>query len=205
MILYPLETISKMGITDILVICGDEHTGGFAKLLGSGKEYGVKFTFRIQDGHGGIADALSLAEDFADGENIAAILGDNIFEDDFSDFAQDFSGGAQIFVKQAKDPTRFGVVEAKNGKVLSIEEKPEKPKSNLVSTGLYFFDSSVFQKIRALSPSKRNELEITDVHRLYLQRGALRATEIFRGWTDAGTHESFFEASRIAREIERGI
>jgi glucose-1-phosphate thymidylyltransferase len=202
MIFYPLETLKKMGITDILVICGDEHTGGFAKLLGSGSEYGVRFTFRVQEGSGGIADALSLAEDFAGGENIAVILGDNIFSEDFSSFAEKFCTGAQLFGKRVSDPGRFGVAEVHNGKVISVEEKPKNPKSDMAITGLYFFDGSVFEKIKKCSPSSRNELEITDVHRMFLSEGKLKICEINGSWTDAGTHESFFEASRIARNIE---
>lgn len=203
MIFYPLETITKMGITDILVVCGDEHTGGFAKLLGSGSEYGVRFTFRVQEGSGGIADALSLAEDFAGNENIAVILGDNIFADDFSAHAKSFLGGAQIFGKKVLDPGRFGVAEVSGGTVTSLEEKPKKPKTDLAITGLYFFDSTVFEKIKNLVPSARNELEIVDVHQQYMDERQLHFAEISGSWTDAGTHESFFEASRIAREMER--
>lgn len=203
MIYYPIETITKMGIEEILIICGNEHVGGFARLLGSGSEFGVKFTFRIQEGEGGIADALSLGEDFANKENVVVILGDNIFEDDFSSQAKNFKNGAHIFLKEASDPERFGVVEIEDEKVVSIEEKPKKPKSNLVATGIYFFDGSVFEKIKNISPSQRGELEIVDVEKQYMEEKNLNASRVSGNWTDAGTHESFFRATEIARKMRK--
>lgn len=202
MIFFPLETIKKMGIEEVLIVCGEEHVGDFAKLLGSGKEFGMQFTFRIQEGSLGIAHALSLAEDFAHGENIAVILGDNIFTDNFRAAAQNFEDGACIFVKEVSDPERFGVVEMQGNQVLSIEEKPEKPKSQHAATGLYFFDASVFHKIKKLSPSARDELEIVDVHTQYLAENKLHAEVVPGHWTDAGTHESFFRASQLVREMQ---
>ncbi|MEI7511179.1 MAG: sugar phosphate nucleotidyltransferase [Candidatus Peregrinibacteria bacterium] len=202
MIFYPIETLQKMGITDLLIICGEEHTGDFAKLLGTGKEWGVQCTFRVQEGSGGIADALSLAESFAGKDPLAVILGDNIFDGDFSDAAEHFVTGAQIFLASVPDPQRFGVAEVDaNGTVLSLEEKPKEPKSSLAVTGLYFFESTVFRAIRNIVPSDRGELEITDVLKKYLSDGSLRATEVSGNWSDAGTHESFFAASALVRKI----
>lgn len=201
MIFYPLDTLLKSGIQDILIVCGEEHAGDFAKLLGDGAEFGARFTFKIQRGSGGIAEALGLAEDFATGKSLAVILGDNIFEDDFSEAARRFENGAHIFVKEVSDPERFGVAEIINGKVLSLEEKPNHPKSNMAVTGLYLFDATVFDKIRKCVPSARDELEITDVEKMFLKTGGLSATPIAGNWTDAGTHESFFRASTLAREM----
>ncbi len=202
MIFYPIETLQKMGITDILIICGDEHAGDFAKLLGTGKEWGVQCTFRVQEGSGGIADALSLAESFAENKPIAVILGDNIFDGDFSDASDQFSVGAQIFLSSVSDPERFGVAEIhETGTVISLEEKPEFPKSSLAVTGMYFFDAEVFRHIRNIIPSERGELEVVDVLKKYLTDGKLYATQIFGNWTDAGTHESFFRASALIRKL----
>jgi len=201
MIFYPLRTILKMGITEILIICGNEHVGDFARLLGSGKDFNADFTFRIQDGARGVADALLLAEKFSGGENLAVILGDNIFLEDFSKLSKKFSGGSQIFLKKTNNAHRFGVAEIKNEKIISIIEKPKNPKSDLAITGIYFFDASVFDKIKSCNFSKRGELEIVDVHKKFLAEKKLSFFEIFEKWTDAGTPESFFKASKIAREI----
>jgi len=200
MIFYPLATLTTMGIEDILIVCGEEHVGDFAKLLGDGAEFGARFTFRIQHGAGGIAEALGLAEDFSGGHNIAVVLGDNIFEDNFAEEAQKFSSGAHVFIKEVPDPERFGVAEMKGNTVISLEEKPEAPKSPYAVTGLYFFDKSVFEKIKKCQPSPRGELEIVDVEKMFLEEGALSASIISGNWTDAGTHESFFRASAIARK-----
>lgn len=200
MIFYPLATVIAMGIQDILIVCGEEHAGDFAKLLGDGSEFGARFTFRIQCGSGGIADALALAEDFAAGQSLAVILGDNIFEDDFSEEVRSFSRGAHIFTKEVPDPERFGVAEMRGKTVISLEEKPQKPKSNHAVTGLYFFDASVFEKIKQCSPSPRGELEIVDVEKMFLEEGGLCASTVCGKWTDAGTHESFFRASSFARK-----
>ena len=152
MILYPLDTLKKVGITEIMIVCGKEHAGHFMNFLGSGKEYGVKLSYALQHGSGGIADALSLTEDFAGEDKIAVILGDNIFEDDFSEDFEDFKSepGAKVFVKEVADPQRFGVAEIKDGKILGIEEKPKNPKSNLATVGLYLYNSDVFAKIKKL-------------------------------------------------------
>lgn len=201
MIHYPIQTLKESGIRDILIISSSEHAGDFMQLLGSGMEFDVKLTYKIQDGAGGIAQALSLAEDFAAGESVAVILSDNIFEKNFSDEAFYFHRGAQIFVKKVEDPTRFGIVEMReDGTVRSVEEKPAFPKSNFAQTGFFFYDNNVFDFIRQLRPSKRGELEITDLNKIYLQRMELKAAEISGMWVDAGTHESLLEAALLAQE-----
>ena len=201
MIYYPVETLKRSGIRDILIVTGAEHAGDFMQLLGSGIDLGVRLTYKIQDGAGGIAQALGLAEDFAHGESIAAILSDNIFEDDFAESVKHFDSGAAIFVKEVENPRRFGVVElGKNGDILSIEEKPDVPKSSLAQTGFYIYDAEVFDVIRGLEPSHRGELEITDVNNIYLRKGKLSAQIVTGMWVDAGTHTSLLEASILAQE-----
>jgi glucose-1-phosphate thymidylyltransferase len=202
MIYYPIETLKNSGIDDILVITSRDHIGSFMQLLGSGSEFGVNFTFRIQEGSGGIAQALSLAEDFAKGESLAVILSDNIFEEDFSEDVLYFTEGAKIFVKEVDDPHRFGVVEMdENGLVKSIEEKPALPKSNFVQTGFAVYDKRVFDIIRTLNPSQRGELEITDVNNTYLKEKKLSASLIHGAWLDAGTHESLLEGGVLLQEL----
>jgi len=201
MIQYPIDTLKRSGIREILIVTGAEHAGDFMALLGSGIDFGVQFTYKVQDGSGGIAQALSLAENFANGEPIAVILSDNIFEEDFSKDVECFEEGAKIFVKRVENASRFGVVETnEEGLVKHIEEKPSIPKSNLAQTGFYLYDGQVFDLIRNLEPSKRGELEITDVNNLYIKKDALHASEISGMWVDAGTHESLLEASILAQE-----
>lgn len=197
MILYPLETLKKSGISEIMIVCGKEHGGHFMSFLGSGKEYGVKLSYALQGEAGGIAEALKLAEDFSDGEKIAVILGDNIFQGDFLKDIKKFEkeNGSKVFVKQVKDPERFGVVEIKNGKITGIVEKPKKPKSNLVTTGFYLYDPDVFQKINKLKPSHRGELEITDVHNMYIKKGKMTYGLVRGFWSDAGTFESLLKVA----------
>ncbi len=205
MIYYPIETLKRSGINDILIISSPEHAGDFMQLLGSGADFDANFTYKIQDGAGGIAQALSLAEDFAQEDSIAVILSDNIFEDSFADDVLYFRKGAQIFVKEVEDPSRFGVVELKeDGTVRSVEEKPAFPKSNFVQTGFYIYDSQVFDFIRQIGPSKRGELEITDVNNLYLDKQQLKARTFGGMWADAGTHESLLEANILAHEAFSG-
>ncbi len=202
MIYYPIQTLKKSGINEILIITTAHQAGDFMKLLGSGRELDVKFTYKVQDGAGGIAQALSLAEEFASNEPIAVILGDNIFENNFSEDIRCFEEGATIFVKTVENPYRFGVVEQdENGDVLSIEEKPSNPKSNLAQTGFAIYDQEVFDIIKTLEPSKRGELEITDINKTYLDKKQLNASEVSGNWIDAGTHESLLEANLIAQEI----
>ncbi len=201
MIYYPIQTLKDSGVRDILIITSALNAGDFLRLMGSGKELGVSLTFKIQDGSGGIAQALSLAESFAGGDSIAMILADNIFESDFSEDVMNFHSGARIFIKQVEDPERFGVVEVDDiGIVRSIEEKPTLPKSNTVQTGFFLYDAKVFDMIREIRPSDRGELEITDVNKLYLEGGTLSASEVLGMWCDAGTHESLLEASILAQE-----
>lgn len=203
MIFYPIQTLLNAGIKDILVVTGQEHAGGFLRLLGSGKAFGCRFAYEVQDEAGGIAQALGLAEDFVDGENCAVILGDNIYEDDFSDQIQNFERerGAHIFLKDIQDAYRFGVAEVNGDQIVNIEEKPKNPKTNFAVTGLYLYDSKVFSVIKTLKPSGRGELEITDVNNHYIQNGTMKFSFIKGDWTDAGTFESLFRANRVARKI----
>ncbi len=201
MVYYPIQTLKDSGVRDILIITSAANAGDFLRLMGSGKELGVNLTFKIQDGSGGIAQALSLAESFAGSDSVAMILADNIFESDFSEDVMNFRSGARIFIKQVDDPERFGVVEVDEvGIVRSIEEKPTLPKSNTVQTGFFLYDAKVFDMIREIRPSDRGELEITDVNKLYLKNGELSASAVHGMWCDAGTHESLLEASILAQE-----
>jgi glucose-1-phosphate thymidylyltransferase len=197
MITYPIQILSKSGIKDILIITGRENCGDFMKLLGSGKDFGCSFTYKIQDEAGGIAQALSLAKDFANEKPIIVILGDNHFEDDIKDDIRNFKEGAKVFLKEVKDAQRFGVAEIKGDKVIGIEEKPEKPKSNLAVTGLYIYDSKVFDIIKTLKPSKRGELEITDVNNFYIKEGKMRFKLLNDFWSDMGTPESLQRTSEF--------
>ena len=201
MIFYPLHTLMETGIRDILIVTGKEYAGGFLKLLGSGREFGCRFTFEVQEEAGGIAHALGLARDFVDGGDAAVILGDNIFEDNLAAAVNHFRSGAHIFLKSIEDAKRFGVAEIKGGKVINVEEKPENPKSNLAVTGFYLFDHTVFDVIQALKPSGRGELEITDVNNHYIKNGKMGYTVLDGHWTDSGTFESLYRANRIARDL----
>lgn len=201
MIQYPLETLMKAGITDFLIIVAPDHAGDFLKCLGSGKEYGCHFTYEIQDKPEGIAQAFLIAEDFIDDANVTLILGDNLYEDDFSEAIQTFEKGGRIFAKKVEDPQRFGVVEFdENNKAISIEEKPKHPKSDYSVTGLYIFDNSVVQKAKDLKFSDRGELEITDINNLFLQEGSLDVAFVEGEWFDTGTFESMHEAITFARD-----
>jgi len=193
MIYHPIEKLISAGITDILIVTGVEHMGDIVTLLGSGKEFGCKFTYKVQDEAGGIAQALGLAHDFAHKDKMVVILGDNLFQDDLAPFVEKFSKqkeGAMVLLKEVNDPHRFGVVEFKNGKVINIEEKPKKPKSNFAVTGIYFFDSNVFDIISNLKPSRRGELEVSDVNSAYLKNKKLEYSLLSGWWSDAGTFES---------------
>lgn len=201
MIYYPLETLIRAGIKDILIVTGKEHAGSFMNLLGSGKDFNAKFHYALQDGAGGIAEALSLAEEFVSRDPITVILGDNIILDDISKYVHSFEDKARIFLKEVQNPQRFGVpIFDENGKLIKIEEKPEYPKSNYAITGLYMYDGTVFDKIKKLRPSERGELEITDVNNMYLEENRLEYAVLDEPWLDAGTFDSLFEASRVIRE-----
>jgi len=203
MIFYPIETLVKAGIRDIIIITGKEHAGSFMNLLGSGKEFNAEFSYALQDEAGGIAQAIGLAEHFVHNEPVAVILGDNIVLDDISEEVKTFKEGGKIFLKEVKDPERFGVPVFENDKIIRIEEKPKQPKSKHAVTGVYLYDNTVFDKIRALKPSQRGELEVTDLNNLYLQEGKLSFSFLKSQWLDAGTPDSLLEASNILREIAK--
>lgn len=201
MIYYPIEALVRAGIRDILLVTGGNSAGDFLRLLGNGKEFGLNhINYTYQEGEGGIAQALSLAEHFADGEKIVVILGDNIIEDNITPYIQRFEKqkkGARLLLKEVPDPERFGVAEFKGRKIVRIVEKPVRPKSPYAVIGVYMYDEEVFNMIRPLRPSKRGELEITDVNNAYLKRGGLEY-DILKGfWTDAGTFESLFRANYL--------
>ena len=200
MIYYPIEKLTSIGVKQILIVTGVEHMGDVVSLLGSGKEFGCQFTYKVQDEAGGIAQALALAEDFSHGNSLVIILGDNIFEADLKEYADRFISqktGARLLLKQVPDPQRFGVARVSGDRVVGIDEKPEKPASDYAVTGIYFYDASVFNVIRTLKPSGRGELEITDVNNVYIAKGQL-AYDILDGWwTDAGTFESLNKANEL--------
>lgn len=210
MIFFPLQTLLDCGIRDILIVSGRDHVEGFLRLLGSGVKFGARFTYKVQDEAGGIAQALSLAEDFVGSDSCAVILGDNIFENNLGEHVRAFGEkseadakrGAHIFLKEVTDADRFGVAELDGDRVISIEEKPSVPKSNYAVSGFYLYDSNVFTIIKTLKPSGRQELEITDVNNAYIERRAMTATHLSGDWTDAGTFESLHHANVLARKIE---
>lgn len=206
MIYYPLNTLLRAGIKDILIIVAPERSGDFLNLLGSGKEFGARFTYEIQDRPEGLAQALLIGEHFLAGDKCALILGDNIFTDDFTETINSFDKGAKIFAKAVSDPQRFGVIEMdESGHVIGLEEKPKMPKSSYAMVGLYLFDEKACKLVKSLRPSKRGELEIVDLHNIYLASGELQA-EVLKGeWIDAGTFESLHRASVIVREQALGL
>jgi glucose-1-phosphate thymidylyltransferase len=201
MVYYPIQTLVNAGIREILVVTGGKNAGDFLRLLGNGRDFGLKHIhYTYQEGEGGIAEALGLAEDFADGEPICVVLGDNIIETNICQAVENFTAqqhGAKILLKEVEDADRFGVAEIRQDHVIGIEEKPRNPKSNYAVIGVYLYDATVFQKIRRLKPSGRGELEITDVNNFYIEEGAL-TYEILEGWwTDAGTFESLLRANNL--------
>lgn len=203
MIFYPLETLLMAGIKDIMIIVAPDHAGDFLKLLGSGTEFGCKFTYEIQDKPEGIAQAFVIGKNFIGNDSVTLILGDNLYEDDFADAISSFQKGARVFAKEVTDPERFGVVEFdENNVAKSIEEKPKTPKSNFAVTGLYIYDNTVVEKTLHLQPSPRGELEITDLNNLYLQEGTLDVARVTGKWLDTGTFESLYEAINLARDKE---
>jgi glucose-1-phosphate thymidylyltransferase len=205
MIFYPLAKLKEAGITEILIVTGKEHMGDVVNLLGSGTDLGLDLTFRVQDQAGGIAQALGLAENFANGDKVVVILGDNIFEDSIRDFVADFEkqpDGAKILLKQVHDPERYGVAELDGNKVLSIVEKPKYPKSNYCVTGIYMYDNNVFNIVKTLKPSGRGELEVTDVNNAYVHTQNLTSDNFTGWWTDAGTFDSLNHANNLIKESE---
>jgi glucose-1-phosphate thymidylyltransferase len=207
MIYYPIQTLVEAGITDLLIVTGGRNSGDFLRLLANGKQFGLKhINYTYQEGEGGIAEALGLAEHFADGEKICVILGDNILEGSIRPAVEEFlrqPAGAKILLKQVPDAERFGVAEIKDGRILSIEEKPKHPKSNFAVTGVYMYDGSVFEKTRVLKPSARGELEITDVNNAYIRDGEMTFDHLDGWWTDAGTFDSLLRATNLVHQTRR--
>ncbi len=204
MIFYPLNTLIKAGIKDILIIVSPEHSGNYLNLLGSLLEkYGIRISFRVQRSPRGLADAYILAEDFLDNEASVMILGDNIFEDDFTEAITSFEKGGRIFALKVSDPQRFGVVEfhPEYQSVISIEEKPGSPKSDYAIPGIYIYDGEASKIAKTLKPSQnRGELEIVDMHKAYLEKGELDVRVLSGAWFDTGTHDSLLEAGIFAKE-----
>lgn len=203
MIFYPLHTLINAGIKDIMVVSGGENISDFLRLLGSGEEYGVHLSYRVQDGSGGIPVALYLAKNFVKNGKFVAVLGDNIIEDNIKKHVEDFKKsklGAKILLKEVHDPERFGVAKVKNGRIVAFYEKPKKPNTNLAIVGAYMLDSKVFDIIPKLKPSKRNELEITEILQRYSNDNDLSYAKIKGFWKDAGTFESLYVATKFMAE-----
>ncbi|KPV60385.1 spore coat protein [Paenibacillus sp. A3] len=207
MIYHAIHKLIQADIYEILIVTGREHMGDVVNLLGSGHEFGVTFTYKVQDQAGGIAQALGLAQNFVGQDSMVVILGDNVFEDNISPYVQNFdkqSQGAKILLKEVHDPERYGVAELSMEKIVSIEEKPVVPKSSLAVTGIYMYDNKVFDVIKTLKPSGRGELEITDVNNAYIQNNELTYDVLQGWWTDAGTHTSLARANELAVGLEFG-
>ncbi len=196
MIFYPLEKLLQAGIKEVLIIVAPDNAGDFLKLLGSGNQYGAKFSYEIQDEPKGLAEAFIIGQNFIGNDNVTLILGDNIFEADLTNPIQSFAKGARVLALEVSDPERFGVVEFDEaGKVLSIEEKPKNPRSNFIIPGLYIYDNRVIEFAKNLNPSVRGEIEIVDLHKKYLEIGELDVEKIQGNWFDAGTFDSLLNAS----------
>ncbi|HXX14866.1 MAG TPA: sugar phosphate nucleotidyltransferase [Candidatus Eremiobacteraceae bacterium] len=204
MVYYPIQTLVNAGIEEILLVTGGSNAGDFLRLLGNGRDFGLRhLNYTYQEGNGGIAEALGLAEFFAAGQPICVILGDNVIENNIRRAVENFrkeKNGAKILLKEVEDAQRFGVAEVRNGRVLNIEEKPQIPRSNFAVTGIYLYDSTVFEKIKRLKPSGRAELEITDVNNFYIQEGQLTYEMLDGWWTDAGTFESLLRANNLVAQ-----
>jgi glucose-1-phosphate thymidylyltransferase len=206
MIYYPIQSLVEAGIRDLLIVTGGRNSGDFLRLLANGKEFGLKhINYTYQEGEGGIAEALALAEHFAEGHKIAVVLGDNIIEGSIAQAVRDFERqerGAKILLKEVHDAERFGVAEIQGDRIVGIEEKPKKPKSNYAVTGIYMYDETVFDKTRTLKPSERGELEITDVNNAYIAEGTMTFNYLEGWWTDAGTFDSLLRAANLVHETE---
>ncbi len=201
MIYYPIQTLVSAGIREVIVVTGGPHAGHFLSVLRNGRALNLShLEYAYQEKEGGIAEALSLCEDFADGQPIAVILGDNTTDADIGPAVRSFEGGVRLFLKQVQDPERFGVPVFENGKIVAIEEKPKEPKSSYAVAGLYIYDDKVFDYIRRCRRSERGELEITDVNNLYVQGGQLDWTELEGFWSDAGTFESLYRTNKFWAE-----
>jgi len=207
MIYYPIQTLVDAGIRDILIVTGGKNAGDFLRLLANGKNFGLKHIgYTYQEGEGGIADALALAEHFADGDQICVILGDNIIQGSIRDAVDKFrqqGTGARILLKKVPDAERFGVAEIAANRIVNIEEKPKRPKSDFAVTGIYMYDATVFDKIKTLVPSRRGELEITDVNNAYIREGTMTFSFLEGWWTDAGTFESLLRAGNLVAQSRR--
>jgi glucose-1-phosphate thymidylyltransferase len=207
MIYYPIQTLVDAGIESIMVVTGGKNSGDFLRLLANGKSFGLKhIDYTYQEGEGGIADALALAEHFADGQKICVVLGDNIIEQSIRGAAEAFrkqDKGARILLKEVPDAERFGVAELNGDRIAGIEEKPKHPKSNLAVTGIYMYDETVFEKVRKLEPSGRGELEITDVNNAYIREGSMTFSFLEGWWTDAGTFDSLLRAANLVAGTRR--
>jgi len=204
MVYYPIQTLVNAGIEEILLVTGGKNAGDFLRLLGNGRDFGLKhLNYTYQEGAGGIAEALGLAEFFAGRDSICVILGDNIIENNILHAVDNFKSqtdGARILLKEVEDAQRFGVAEVQGDRIVGIEEKPQAPKSNYAVVGIYLYDKSVFEKIRRLKPSGRGELEITDVNNFYIDEGKLTYEVLDGWWTDAGTFESLLRANNLVAE-----
>jgi glucose-1-phosphate thymidylyltransferase len=205
MIYYPIQTLVDAGIRDILIVTGGRNSGDFLRLLANGKQFGLEhINYTYQEGESGIADALALARHFADGQKTCVILGDNIIEGNIRKAVELFTAqakGAHILLKEVQDAERFGVAEVAGGRIVGIEEKPQRPKSNYAVTGIYMYDPTVFDKIRTLVPSNRGELEITDVNNAYIDEGAMSFSFLDGWWTDAGTFDSLLRAANLVAQM----
>lgn len=201
MIYYPLNTLIKAGIKDILIIIAPERAGDFLNLLGSGKEFGVNFTYEVQEKPRGLADAFIIGEKFIGSDNVTMILGDNIFEDDFSEDIKNFKTGGKVFAKKVPDPERYGVVQFDDDmKAVKIQEKPKEWISDYAISGLYIYDNCVIEAAKNVQPSERGEIEITDLHNFYLEKGELEVAMVQGEWLDAGTFDSLLAAQILAKE-----
>jgi glucose-1-phosphate thymidylyltransferase len=207
MIYYPIQTLVEAGIRDLLIVTGGRNSGDFLRLLANGKEFGLKhINYTYQEGEGGIAEALALAEHFAEGAKTCVILGDNIIESSIAGAVRDFERqerGAKILLKEVPDADRFGVAELDGNRIIGIEEKPKRPKSNYAVTGIYMYDETVFDKTRTLKPSARGELEITDVNNAYISEGTMTFGHLDGWWTDAGTFESLLRAANLVSDTRQ--
>lgn len=209
MICYPIQMLVDAGIRDILIVTGGKNAGDFLRLLANGKQFGLThIDYTYQEGEGGIADALGLAEHFADGHEICVVLGDNIIEGNIRNAVDDFrrqERGAKILLKEVPDAERFGVAEIAGNRIVGIEEKPREPKSDYAVTGIYMYDASVFEKIKTLVPSSRGELEITDVNNAYIREGTMTFAYLDGWWTDAGTFDSLLRAGNLVAQSRRTL
>lgn len=205
MIYHPVSKLVQCGIRDILIITGAEHIGDVVGVLGSGHSFSVRFTYRVQDKPQGIAQAIGMARSFVDGDRSIVLLGDNVFDDDLGTYVENFkaqTNGAKLLLKEVSNPERFGVAEIAGNRIVSIEEKPSHPKSSYCVTGIYMFDSQVFDMIETLNPSDRGEYEVTDVNNLYIQQDQLTYDILDGWWTDAGTHASYLKANLLAANVK---